>query len=390
MPRGVTTRNFYGQRRLPYAAIARGAWRLGKKLYSSYNRAPRMPPPPPASGSLVKRRIMGKSQARTGGGRRVYSHRRRGKTHLKPKTVAAVKTIVNTVLSKNNSTGKYIKRYTCELGVPASNVQTVTQTFLRDGAGFVGGQPSCGISKKILDAVSILFNGKTSAMDYEITTNNFDELTLKFHIQYMSCKYVITNQTTQTYHFDLYSASHKGLSNDTLFGDFSSGMTDINQTGGTTSTLSKLGVLATQVPAVVNNWRVKRDAFELKPGEKREFFYTTHKNTLIDFEKLHDGGVLQDYTRLSESLCFSYYAMVNRNHLTTAGAVGHFKGTIDAKYGINIEVEEKYVFDAPANTDIDKDVDSICWFNDFPIEKSEFATTSTWINNMQVADPVTT
>lgn len=223
-------------------------------------------------------------------------------------------------------------------------------------------------------------------MDYEIGTNNFDSQLLKFHIQYMSCKYVIQNQTTQTYHFDLYSASHKGLSDDTIFTDFSAGMVDVTQSGGFTSTVASLGVLATQVPSMKSSWNLKRTAFELKPGEKKTLFYKTHNDTLIDFEKLYDDGSLRDFTKLSESLCFGLYPVMNRNY-NVAGSVGHFVPDVDPKFGINIEVEEKYVFDAPSTTAGLYDHDSICWFSDFGVEQLSGQTTHQYINNNQVADP---
>lgn len=390
MPREVTTTNFYPSRaqRIARAGLpryGRTIYNVGRAIYRHVrgNRRNKKYLPPTEYRGRPTSAVSGPG----GGNRGLYRHRKKTKTHLKRKTVKAVKDIVNNVLSKNNSTGRYIKRYTCELGIPADNSQVVTQTFLRDGVGFVGGEPSCGISEKILDAVSVLFNGKTKAMDYTIATNNFVTQTLKFHIQYMSCKYVIQNQTDQTFHFDLYSGSHKGLGNDTIYTDFTNGLGVLKQSGGSTVGLGYLGVLATQIPSVNKNWNIKRASFDLKPGEYKTLFYKTHQDTLVDFEKLMDTTTLQNFTKLSQSLCFSYYNTMNRNILTSAAAVGHFLGSQVAKNGINIEVEEKYVMDAPADTTELNDVDNYCWFNDFPAAKEAGSTTHSIISNYQAFNP---
>lgn len=53
-------------------------------------------------------------------------------------------------------------------------------------------------AKRILDAVSVLYNGKTAAVNFEKSTGNFDAKELKVEVQYASYRLELTNHSEST------------------------------------------------------------------------------------------------------------------------------------------------------------------------------------------------
>jgi len=136
---------------------------------------------------------------------------------------------------------------------------------------------------KLLDAVSVLYNGKDSKVGAATTAGNFDPEKTSANIQYASCTYTLTNITDVEYVIHMYEfESRRNKSGDAL-GTFDDAITKTAWVGDE-PTNSTFGTYPTQFDVFKESYKTsKQQKFVLKPGQKKKLFYKF--SGCIDFRK---------------------------------------------------------------------------------------------------------
>lgn len=244
-------------------------------------------------------------------------------------------------------------------GIPAREAATMMWTFFTP--------------KKMLDAASVLFNGKAAGPDYYIGVNNLAYTNLKLEVIYQSVKWEALNSTHYDIKYELYEFASRGNT------DVSGGHEVVNSSSSGVST-SSYGGLVTQ--GIVDNsdstgtvrpfrysmpmlnklsdykgyegkWShklVKKGT--VLPGS-RITYYMHEKPGCIEFKKFMNGDVLYNYGRGTRCLVLVVKSKMHStlnpyvaNKVRTGAHCG-FAGAVDNSYGFPVAVTESFTIREP-------------------------------------------
>lgn len=230
--------------------------------------------------------------------------------------------------------------------------------------------------RKLLDAASILFNGKRNYMnghDEDYTgIMNFKYRDLKLFVKHASASLFIKNDSGQKTHFSVFVGTHKGSSDDSLFNDFVKAVENANHVGFLpTANLGIVGINPKHFPSIKGNWKLKEHKFTLGEGQQKTISMGSINNKWINFSKLVDDGKLFNQESFSTSAIVMYHAEINRNYRelvvnppsAAENIVGRYKGNDAARYGLNIEILENFTLEAPEITVDEYNKDAFSYYH---------------------------
>lgn len=277
---------------------------------------------------------------------------------------------VQRVLSKNKPTGNYTKTYTGNLTTLNDNTYTFHSRVSRETTALLGSDFLFFDVRKILDAVSVLFNGKPTAMNGYLTPGNMDDKTTKFRLQYASVAVTFKNITDITWDCEFWAIDNKHQDAATFDSDYTAALTNLNQVGGTTSLITKIGVQPSQIPQLAKNYHMKKIKKTLKPGYSYTYF-TSIADRIIDYIQYYEGDQLQFFQKFSKQLTMRCKPTMSSSFNTVGGNVGYFSGDAGQfDHPFMVEVTEKYKLDCPDDVPSEKENDSWAWFTDLPARKT--------------------
>lgn len=273
---------------------------------------------------------------------------------------------VQRVLSKNKPTGTYTKTYTGNLKTFSDNVYSFHKDVSRVTTTLAGSDFLAFDTRRVMDAVSVLFNGKTAAMNGYLTPGNLDSKTTKFRLQYASYKMSIKNTSDITLDVEIWAVDNKHQEAQTFVDAYTESLANLNQVGGATSLITKIGVNPSQIPQLAKNYNIKRIKKTLKPGNTCTYF-TSIADRTIDFIQYWEGAEEQFFQKFAKQLYIRTKPTLSvaYNNLTSASA--YFGGSATAfQHPVMVEITEKYKVDAPDDVASANENDSWAWFNDLP------------------------
>lgn len=295
-----------------------------------------------------------------------YSSRRKTTTTFKRSFNKAITNKIQNLISKNNPTGTYTKTYSGNVSTVTSNQYSFWDQVNRTAGVLVGGEFLAFDTRKILDAVSILFNSKVAIMNSFGTTLNLDDKTTKFKLQYASWEVEFKNMSDISLELEVWEIEHKRQDASTFLSSYPLALANVNQVGGTTSLIAKIGVNPGQVPQLALNYNIKKVKKTLKPGYTCKHFVKI-SNVDIDFNKYWDREISQVFQKFSKEIVVRVHPSVNVSSTGIAAEAAYWTGnTTSLDHLVSCIVKEKYVCDAPDDVDFSNEQDSTAWFTDFP------------------------
>lgn len=306
----------------------------------------------------------------------------------------AVKKIVKKTLDCTFPIGTYHKAYVGEMywNNITPNTQVVWGDMQRNKAHTtpytqlaMSFSPFAGM--RMLDAVSVVYNGKTKAINCENVLNNFPVRNLNVDFSYCSYELELTNNSSYAYDVIIYMGTSKRDQNDSVGEAWDDALYDFpwrqlpqreiipptgppyfediypgkNQINITTSGFKQLEL----------RYNIKAKHFKLLPGHRKRFF-TTYKGC-IPFHKHLVNGELQNFMKgISQSWIFVAKPCASVYYNPETDTAGKLTGAVGVTQGNNIgqaitcEVKEVYKFLQPETTDDDKEGNAAVTFNDYP------------------------
>ena len=136
---------------------------------------------------------------------------------------------------------------------------------------------------KLLDAASVLYNGKDSTAGAGATTNNFDPEKTSANFHYASATYTMTNITDIEFEVRMFEFENRLTQNNDATLEFIDALTKTAWVG-TQPTVTDFGTYPTQFSTFKEKFKTtKQQKFVLKPGQKKTFFYKF--SGCVDFKK---------------------------------------------------------------------------------------------------------
>jgi len=197
----------------------------------------------------------------------------------------------------------------------------------------------------VLDAASVLFNGKVSD-PARPTSGNFDNEKLVLEIPYMSVTMSLTNSSMTDQEVDFYMCISKSSINDASLSTWQSAISNAaeNVNGQLTT---HYGAEPGQLADFSKKWTYKKKTFYLKPGESKKFFvkqgplcynYQKFLNTSSNFNFPKGVGVSCFLVHKQPKLLPNVNG-ISAHHATTY-TVGNYSW-------LSCEITRKYVIEAP-------------------------------------------
>lgn len=318
---------------------------------------------PPSYGYRRPKRAKGRNR----GSRHSFPSKKakgRGKG-CKPLSSCMKKQIVN-LMKQKAPIGTYNKKWVAVM----ADVSIGSQTWVQNSTYGDAVKTQLGSDflyfnqARLLDVASILFNGKTAAMDYTVLTNNFQSVGFQYQLVSATVKTTFRNHGLLPVEFTVVECIPKEYTNRFAYQDFDDALTTIKQTGGSTKNKALMGIQPGNLPQMKNLWKMKTVKKVLYPGD----YYTyskTHKNLSLDWDKFYEGTAIQSY--IPNVTCQLLISMAPVVSVSTDGeaspaAIAGRAVLQSPNYAITVETEEHYVVSAPEKTDDANREDNYCWF----------------------------
>uniref|UniRef100_UPI004048B11E hypothetical protein n=1 Tax=Polynucleobacter sp. TaxID=2029855 RepID=UPI004048B11E len=204
-----------------------------------------------------------------------------------------------------------------------------------------------------------------------LTANNFTNIELKFRVQYASVKITFTNFHLFKVKLHVYEVQTKELEDDKFTDDYVDAMsaTNFNQTGLSSANPSSLFIKPTMIAGLKNRYKITTKTMILEPAQQYVHFMS-QSSFMYNMKNYYDGTTLQEFAPFSRQVVYAYEPMFGPIFdSATAGVLKtgrvYTTGTATNNTGkmgiIAVEVNEKYVIDAPPDTigSRDKDIFSL-------------------------------
>lgn len=266
--------------------------------------------------------------------RKVVRRSRRYSKAVKRAVRKVIKGTVENVLQCKLARGSYTKLYSMERAVvnTDANKQLVWANATRSG-GNTDPYSTAALffnpfhMKRLLDAASVLYNGKTKSLKYETTTGNFATEGKKLNVDFTYCSYTLTMKNTHRVAvvIDLYKGTAKNDHDNDLFSDWAAGYgaQPWEQTAPDPFTY---GQTLTNNPQVKDSWKIKHQKFYLAPGASKTI-YTSWKGC-VDFDAFKTGGTLIQHGKgISQNWVFVVKPVLGMEQATApTGTAGQTNG----------------------------------------------------------------
>lgn len=317
---------------------------------------------------------------------------------LNRKVNKKIKSVVKRVLECDFNQGVYTKAWTgmYSFGVTTVDTQIVVDSVQRDDNNLGGFtvealQLSPFSSLKLLDASSVLFNGKAKAINYEETTGNWPApKALKLNVNYASYCMTMVNNSDTVYDIDLYRGYPKEDQNDDLLTTWENNISNNNWVGGVPA-ITTMNQSPGMVDAVGRKWNTKVTSFKFRPGDSKKFF-TTFKGC-VDFDKHYrSGSVLQKYMKgISESWMIVAKIGLNMQSTAAVGDATRCSGVGNKQWGISFEFNEVYKIQEPDDTLDANQGDKRVFYVNYPVVPDYNSTISRFSSkvNLYTANNIT-
>lgn len=293
----------------------------------------------------------------------------RGKIHVS----AQFKKMVKRALEEEQSEGVYTD-YSAGL-VPSSAGATVTNDnqqhvtpFLTQGDGTLGyGNQLLDFftPNRMIDAASVLFNGKVRSNNYTTTVNNFQFDQLKLDVDYSSVVVILRNNTQVTKHISFYECVPKVHSASNAYADWVSFLAQ-EATDGMNLTVvpadvTSIGITPSCTKKFSTKWKSAVREIVLGPGQMTEFSVIGPKNTTYDYSKFYINTNAVEFPKGYTKSCFFVVKPVEPSVFVGASAVATVVGydqsqanpvTNGLPFGVACIMRFKYKFMAPELTPV--------------------------------------
>lgn len=291
-----------------------------------------------------------------------------------------VSSIVDKKLEESTSSGIYTKHYVGETNISLNSTQAVVANFLRNGGNtspYTG--TACSFRPfnplKLWDAVSVLYNGKTKAMNYEETTNNIQFQKLRTVFNYCSYELEMTNNSGAVYDVEMITATAKRTTDGTFFDTWEDALNSENWVGGVPG-IGTLWQRPQQLTVMKSFYNMKSNYFTLLPGQKKKMFMTWKGP--IDFQKLSNGAstpsVSSFVKMVGKELLFVFRARQSSWESASDPSftkIGRSTGVDNKNLAILWEVKEVYKLLQPDEIPDSQEGDKRVFFVDYDVQAGE-------------------
>lgn len=282
---------------------------------------------------------------------------------------------IERVLNGNHSVGTYTKQWNGTLPNVLNEQQRMDIAAEQDGVT-VARDFRFFSSRKILDAVSVMFNNKVHALDFNISTNNFEITGLKVVIPYMSVRVTFFNNSSVGHFYEISICKSKKNQPNDILSKINSELNSIVQVGGVEKTTVYPGVKVGQMPIVKSDYSVTTKKFQLQPAQSKTIRLTV-KNYTLEYDKVVEKNVLNEFIKgLTVEMIVRHWP-----HFTTADKAGKTVAgmftTSDSQRGCVVSCKEIYKIQAPEQTADDRNKDNVGWYYEAMALTSEVPYTNT-------------
>lgn len=279
----------------------------------------------------------GKVAARTLKRKRKVSVKATSKKRAATRTKKMIRSVVANTLNRTKAVGKFSKRYVGEMNWSqiTPNQQVVFDAGLRNWTN--SGDYTAPALRfnafdvhKLLDAASVLYNGKTKNINYRLTPQNFDPKDLTVNFAYCSWEITISNQSYQDFECIWYEGHAIETQNIKLYDCWQRALTNMNWVGGQEQLISMGAKIRKELDEVHRNFKVVAKKFRLAPGAKKTFKYT-FKGPVNFTKALSNESLVTFMKGVSKSFCI--VAMAQEAAYYGAGGYVGLKGQTDQYLG---------------------------------------------------------
>lgn len=292
---------------------------------------------------------------------------------LSRKLSDAVRKVATNVHNKTFPEGIYHKNYVGHhdsVITTANSVDVFSSVQRRGGNTTPYTTVGMGITpfngRKLMDACSVLYNGKAAGINYELATGNFGFSGFKANIKHASWSMNMINNTSVIYEFRLIKAKNRQNGNTDFYTDYSTAISSETWVGGV-PLITAINMKPGMCTALAEKYTMETVDFQMLPGDRKKFFETW--NGQLVGEELADGAATPAVTAYhrkygTQWLLIVKPAMVSQTEASTC-RVGRFTGSNLAGSSILFEFKETYVVQQPLETPEANEGDRRVLFNDY-------------------------
>lgn len=343
------------------------AAKVGKKVYDTYEKRKAKRTLPGTKGGTERVKVGKRKPSR-------FEVKRKRRV-VDKKFAAKVKTVIQNVNKGVVNTSTFRKYWDMVIKPKGSTFHTSgpLKTF-HTGCDWFGGDKSGTLptfvrqftpfnTLELLDAVSVMYNGKANSSNYTTVTNNFDTKDLKVHFPYMSCTITFVNCTQLDGTLDVYECIAKTDSNQDLSSVVNSHKTSTQlavvphvEYSDTKLKISRFAKLA-DFP-INATYSIKKTSHKLNRNAKVSIF-AMEKDVYVDFEnRLTEAGVFANYAKGHKQYVVEFrpnIGFITSGERSIGNAVRYYPdGLTDAEtkgYGIAVAYDRTFTVDQPAVCD---------------------------------------
>lgn len=282
---------------------------------------------------------------------------------------------VKKIVDGQKSLGTYKSKTFGVTSIPSShNVQECNGNFINHGIASGGTRMEFFDINSIVDAASILYNGKLAAMDWQTDPDdlNFPFNKLRVDVPYMSYSIEMTNTFDQSILVSIiHYRAKKSVPTDDFQSEFGTAISNSNLVGETLPSplnIQTYGLRPQQFDYMRKLFEMTETNRRLMPGESYSVSYSKSNQT-YDIAKYLEGDEVPRYTKGHEGLFLivshpltTHQTQDINTTVTTYPTAGHFAG-LDARANdaIAIQVTRTFKINCPDLAEDDKDVDAFCY-----------------------------
>lgn len=313
-----------------------------------------------SSSSVKRARIIGKTRFKAIRGRRrgVFGRRSVSKKitkSLNPRQKRLVRRIATSVVHDEEPQGKYLKRYVMymptSVGTTTSAVQNVINTGLYGAANQEGTTIfSVGSGQKIIDAASVLYNGKTKGFNVSSTTNNLSYDNLIIPDFYHRIDYTFHNNTPVIMEMYFIESSPKTNMLNNFYQNWNAAL---EAQVGTDEVMTYLGNRPQYSGQMKRMYNMKTTKRLLKPGERFTYTLKTYAKHVKfnDFIASGSASTQNWYQKgLTKELCVIFHQPAT-TYLNGASTSTLYSYNVEnaAGYAVSVDAKEYISMRKPEN-----------------------------------------
>lgn len=296
-----------------------------------------------------------------------------------------VKGIIKKVMDCKENVGTYNKHYTGEIEPYVNAGQhRISYSMTRSGSNAaphsVFDMQFMMTREKILDAVSVLYNGKAKSSNWSSGIGNFGTKGLKIDLLYSSLELGFTNYTEWCYEVAIYECTAKFNSETPVLEELSKALLQdewvtpypVFSAGTTTAFDIEASLELGMVKVAKSKYDIKKvKSGKLYPGHTIKYFGKWGPKC-IDFEKekvLIEGlSLTPSYAKGDVQVLLRYTPVMHVHTSVSTMTATNLANTTNYQYGFIVEGKETYKFYQPAEADEANGGDKRALYTDIPFE----------------------